>query len=145
MHEHLQLASLTWCILCVAPCQILNKLSYLATVMYMIFSVFNSILFKSSAFFHRLPLVIKLPNFGVNRNIKVIPNIFDTPLIITFSHFNNCLRSMGYLSFFNTLEPSFVPFFFFFLLLFWELHMSLFFQYSPILFVAYENFGEKDS
>ena len=44
------------------------------------------------------------------------PNIFGTPLIMTFSLFDNCLRSMGYLffSFFSTLEPSCVPFFFFF-------------------------------
>jgi hypothetical protein len=26
------------------------------------------------------------------------PNIFGTPLIMTFSPFNNCLGSMGYLS-----------------------------------------------
>ena len=74
------------------------------------------------------------------------PNIFDTPLIMTFSLLNNCLRSMGYFSFFNTLEPSCVPFFFFFsFAILRASYVSLFFQYSPILFLAYENFGEKDS
>ena len=73
------------------------------------------------------------------------PSIFYTSLIMTFSLLNNCLRSMGYLSFSILWNLHVFHSFSSFLLLFWELHMSLFFQYSPILFVAYENFGEKDS
>ena len=74
------------------------------------------------------------------------PSIFYTSLIMTFSLLNNCLRCMGYLSFFNTLEPSCVLLFFFFsFAILRASYVSLFFQYSPILFLAYENFGEKDS
>jgi hypothetical protein len=44
------------------------------------------------------------------RGIFSNPNIFGTPFDHDFLSFDNCFGSMGYL-FFNTLEPSCVPFF----------------------------------
>ena len=71
---------------------------------------------------------------------------FGTPLIMTFSLFDNYLRSMGYLSFFNTLESSCVPFFFFLFFCYFESFMCLsFFSIAPYFFLAYENFEKKDS
>ena len=70
-----------------------------------------------------------------------IPNIFGTPLIMVFSLLINCLGSMGYISlfFFSILQNLHMFYFFSFLLLFWELHVSLsFFSIAPYFFLAYE-------
>ena len=79
--------------------------------------------------------------------LKVVPNskYFCTPLIMTFSLFDNCLRSMGYLSFFNTLEPSCVSFFFFFSFAILRASCVSFFSIGPYFFLTCENFREKDS
>ena len=70
------------------------------------------------------------------------PNIFGTPLIMTFSLFDNCLGSMGYLCFFSTLWNLHV----FYCFCYFETFMCLsFFSIAPYFFLAYKNFGEKDS
>ena len=75
------------------------------------------------------------------------PNIFGTPLIMTFSLFDTCLGSMGYFYFFSLFNTWNLHVFHFFLFFcYFESFMCLsFFSITPSFFLAYENFGEKDS